>query len=705
MAYPLLRIKKLFLFFCGPLLLLALPCYAQNSQIASLEIKLKQNLPDTTRLRVLRELNLAYTAVDASKKLYYARQGEALAIKLKDEKGQAEAMVNMGVAYGIQGKTDSAINEFKQAYNLSEQNNFEMGMARSLGCLGYVYDRNDNSSESIKCYFKALAIFKKLKYQKGINQCTINIGSIYFDLHQNKLAESYFIQCYNIARAAKDEAGIAYARFVLANCYKEMGRYDEALDFYNQSMETRKKLADSNGVALVYKGLGMMYRYQKKYDEGLAASKTALRMVTALQDRYEQEAVLQDLAELYLAKGDFNNAIASSNESLTIAKSIKAGQGIIGALSNLVKAYKGKGEINAAFKYQSQYVEAVDSTLVQKSLRDVTLVEFDRVRTENVELAKTNQEIISQNSNNQQRITQYSNVIVTITVILVLLILLALIQYRRNLEKQEANRKLQNQKEEINVINQELAALNEEVTTQMEIAHTQNIELERLNEIKIKLFSIISHDIRGPLGTLKALFSIYRDGDLDEIEFGELLVKLEDTIISTGSFLDNLLEWSKGQLDGFVVNAANFDVNRQIESTIQLLSAKIGLKKLNVRNLTQGAVIAYADGNMINLVLSNLLSNSVKFCNPGDEINLNAVTEGDKVLISVQDTGPGISLKDKEKLFNLEFAVSAGTQGEKGSHLGLILCRDMVQQNGGRLWFDSEEDRGTTFWVELPLGK
>src|SRR5471030_661689 len=115
--------------------------------------------------------------------------------------------------------------------------------------------------------------------------------------------------------------------------------------------------------------------------------------------------------------------------------------------------------------------------------------------------------------------------------------------------------------------------------------------------------------------------------------------------------------------------------------------------------------MVYADRNMISLVVRNLLSNSIKFCSPGDEIIFSAKTELDKVLIAIADTGPGITEADRENLFNLEHTLSTGTQNEKGNHLGLILCRDMIVQNNGTIWFETHQDKGTTFWIDLPAGE
>jgi len=180
---------------------------------------------------------------------------------------------------------------------------------------------------------------------------------------------------------------------------------------------------------------------------------------------------------------------------------------------------------------------------------------------------------------------------------------------------------------------------------------------------------------------------------------------MEDSLLSTGTFLDNLLEWSKSQLEGIVVHPVNFDINEAIEENITLFEVKIGLKDLKVSNLSHQPVLVNADRNMINLVVRNLLSNSIKFCNPGDEITFDVQASAEIVTISIADTGPGISEADSEKLFSLEHTVSTGSHGERGNRLGLVLVKDMLEQNNGSIRFETEPGKGTTFWVELPAGK
>ena len=237
---------------------------------------------------------------------------------------------------------------------------------------------------------------------------------------------------------------------------------------------------------------------------------------------------------------------------------------------------------------------------------------------------------------------------------------------------------------------------------QKQLADEKALALEMMNAEKDKLFSIISHDLRSPLSTLQTLFSIYHGGDIGKKELNTLLFKLEDTILTTGAFLDNLLEWSKNQLDGIVIKPVNFNLGDCIAENIHLAATKIDLKKLKVTNEVTTPAIVYADRNMINLVVRNLLSNSIKFCNPGDEIKFSTVQKDNRIIMAISDTGPGINEANIDTLFSLEHTLSAGTHGEKGNNLGLILCRDMVLQNQGSIHFETKQGEGTTFWIDLP---
>ncbi|RZL46255.1 MAG: HAMP domain-containing histidine kinase, partial [Pedobacter sp.] len=353
-----------------------------------------------------------------------------------------------------------------------------------------------------------------------------------------------------------------------------------------------------------------------------------------------------------------------------------------------------KNEYESALSFKNQYIAVNDSLDNSKTTKEVILNDLHRVNTDNKDLEKRNETISA-------KITDYVITISIITALLLLVVILLVLYYKRNTEKKNANNLLQQQKHQVAEVNEELSALNEELKTQMEIISAQNLELEKLNGVKNKFFSIVSHDLRGPIHSLKALFGMYRSGILNEEELGNLLERLEDTVYNTASFLDNLLEWSKSQLGGIVVKPINVSLNEVISHNIKLMESQIKLKSIKVENNVAANLTAFADLNMIHVVIRNLLSNAIKFCSKGDEITFDAKIENNQLICSIKDTGHGISELDKENLFNLTHQPGTGTSGEKGHHIGLILCRDMIMQNNGNLQVESKLGEGTTFYITL----
>ncbi len=658
-------------------------------------------MPDTARLSQLVKLATAYSSVDPEKKFYYANVFKALAQKLNNQELVADSYAQMGISYGIRSKIDSALVYFNMAYKHAKKYGFNITAGRALANIGFAYNRLDDPREAINNYFQALAIYKSVKYDAGANQSYTNIGAIYYDMNETKIARSYFNQALAGYTKSKNDKGIAAALYSVGNCYLATHDDEQAIDHYNRSLAIYQKMGDLNGMGLARMGLGRAYTHQKKYADGLTSLDSALKNMRVLGDKYVEANVLISKADIYNAQGNYDKAIEYGKQALNITYAIKTKRISYDAISKLVMAYKNKGDLKNALHYQTEYVMVKDSMQEEKMLKDVNLIEMKRIRTENAGLEKSNQNISAQNSDYLVKLNKYSTLIIATSVVLASTILFLAILYRRNQRKQATNKLLIKQKEEIAAINNELAMLNEEINAQMELSTAQNIELERLNDIKNKFFSIISHDLRSPLSTLQNLLGIYRDGDIGEQELGELLVRLEDTILTTGAFLDNLLEWSKNQLEGMQVNPVKFDISNSINQNINLFVNTIALKQLKISNLASDGVMAFADMDMINLVLRNLLSNSIKFCNIGDEIIFNAEVKNNRTIVTISDNGPGISAEEGKKLFNLDHTLSTGTQGEKGNHLGLILCKDMISQNKGKIGFESKPGEGTVFWFEL----
>jgi len=684
-------IKKQLLLFCMLMLCIGVMTKAQTSKIDDLVGQWDKNSPDTTQIKILRKLSAAYTSVDPIKKFYYANQYLQLAKKNNIDSSISNAYLDMGIAYAVRSQLDSGLYYFKLGQEIARGSNYLSGIARGHVNIGFILDRQDKKKESVKHYEESLKIYKKLNHKKGINQCIMNLGSIYFDLAEYKTADIYFHQVLeNVKETPNDQAGLANALFSLGNSNRKLGDQQKSLDYFRQSLAIREKIGDLNGIALSNWGIGLVLNNTNKFEQALVHLGVALENNRKTKNVYQEAIVLMSIAHAYLHLKDYKKAEATIKLAQEKAKEANSKTLTVQALENLVKIEAAQKKFDLALKHQADYMAINDSLNNSRTKKEVILSDLKRVNTDNKNLEEHNQKIT-------EKITDYAIVIVMITVLLLVVALLLLLYYKRNSQNKNANMLLQKQK-------QEIAEVNEELKTQMEIVNAQNVELEKLNRVKNKFFSIVSHDLRAPINSLKGLFELYRNGLLNEEELGDLLSRLEDTIYNTASFLDNLLEWSKSQLDGITVNPIQVELHQIVAHNIKLMESQIRAKSIKVQNNVPMHVIAFADMNMTHVVIRNLLSNAIKFCRPNDEVIFEAKLENENIICTISDTGPGISSVDLENLFNLAHTPNTGTAGEKGYHIGLILCQDMIAQNHGSLKVSSKLGEGTTFFITLPVG-
>lgn len=661
------------LFLCG-FLLFVFFADAQENQVNQLLKELKQDSPDTTRLRIYTKLATAYTPIDAEKKFFYANKYRILAEKLGIDTLVVHGYLDMGGSHGMRNQTDSALVYFAKGYAIAKEKNFKSGMARALGNIGYAYDRLDNKEAAIKNILQSLDLYKQLNQNKGITQSYVNLGSLYFDVEQYSLAENYFKLALQKSMESNNKKGITRGYFTLGSTYRQLKQFKISREYFNKSLLLAKEIEDQSEEALARWGLGQVEVIEERYDEALKQFEIALKINRSIKNEYNKGAVLISIAEVYIKKEDYKKAEIYAREVYDDGRKTKYLIVLSKALPLMVEINKKQRHFEKALDYQTELLEVIGNLEYEKITKNLVLVDFDRVRAENSDLVESNTKISAKNTN-------YVKVIFVTSILLILVIALLGLYYKRNQEKKSTNQLLQSQKEEI---------------------ASKNEELEQLNKVKNKFFSIVSHDLRSPIASLKMLFGLYREGQLNESELNELLLKLEDTIYNTAVFLDNLLEWSKSQLDGMTVKPVLFDIKEVVETNIRLLDSPIQAKELTVAILIDQDAIAFADPNMINVAIRNLVSNAVKFCNTGDSIIIETEKKADKIIVCIRDTGPGIAPHELEKLFNLELTITTNNIGEKGHQIGLVLCKDMIEQNNGRVTVESKVGEGTMFFIELP---
>lgn len=236
------------------------------------------------------------------------------------------------------------------------------------------------------------------------------------------------------------------------------------------------------------------------------------------------------------------------------------------------------------------------------------------------------------------------------------------------------------------------------------ILNTNKIELQEANKAKDKLFGIVAHDLRVPINNIKSMLSLYENGDIDEEELKEFLSNLSNRINDTTEMLENLLSWAKSQLSNELTTRAQVNVTTIIANELNKNKKAAFHKGIILENKVTEDFIFWVDSDMISMVLRNLLSNAIKFCKKNDIITITAQKNDNQLLISVKDTGLGISKENLHKLFNNNDSISTfGTNKEKGIGIGLNLCKTFLTKNNGDISVESEENKGSTFTFSLPI--
>jgi two-component system, sensor histidine kinase and response regulator len=262
-----------------------------------------------------------------------------------------------------------------------------------------------------------------------------------------------------------------------------------------------------------------------------------------------------------------------------------------------------------------------------------------------------------------------------------------------------------NKNTELNKKNIEIEEHRKEISQKARLLQRQTSELNDLNKVKDKLFSIISHDLKGPMYALQNLFFNAKRQDLPAEEIKAMIPDVVNDLNFTTSLIENLLQWAKSQMQADFILAQMIDVSKLVNETVQHLHLQAEGKKIRVDTKTDLPVCAWADKNMISLVIRNLLANAIKFTPESGQITVGTYESPSCVEVYVQDSGTGISREVLNKIAGNKFYSSNGTNNENGTGLGLVLCKEFLVKNGGRLMIESEIGKGSTFSFTLPLAK
>ncbi|MFD1188145.1 tetratricopeptide repeat-containing sensor histidine kinase [Pontibacter rugosus] len=577
--------------------------------------------------------------------------------------------------------------------------NDKKGIALAYNNIGVAHDMYGDYSKASNYYFKSLRIREAIGDSAGISASYNNLASIYATQSNFEKSIELYKKSMDIARAMHDTPSVAMALGNLGSVYQQQRNLDKALDYIQRGLELEKNNNDLNGMLISLNNIGLIYSEKGEWEKALTYHNKALKIARESGNTVDEAYSLNAMAEAYMAGKRSDLALPYALENLQLVQKLNSKDEITIAAEQLNHLYLNLDDYKSAHKYltlQNQYEDSVQLDELQHHMGELQLkYEKEKAVQENL-LLKAEAEL-------QQQALQRRNALQMLTVAALLTVCVVAIGFFKGRQRlRRINGLLLQGNADIQRHSDMLTRQKEQLAAQASLLQSQKEELEKLNAVKDRLFSVIAHDLKGPLVSLKGLLQIAAKGSVPEDKMRVFMASLEASQQNSLWLLDNLLLWAKAQMQGLLVRPETLEVQELVSQNLLLLQPQAEQKKVTLSCHLEQELHLHADREMVSLVVRNLISNAIKFCKRGDSIVISGWSESGFTAISVQDTGIGMAPERLEGLFSGSNTSSRGTANEKGSGLGLHLCKYFVEQNGGSIGASSSPGQGSTFTFSLP---
>lgn len=665
---------------------------------------------DSHQLHILNQLAASYQNVKSSKMLALSKKSAWWCQNINYETGLIDALSNLGVAYHARGNVSAAILHYQFALQRAKKINNVLALSKLYVRIGNTYIDKGKYNLAFKQHFAALALTKQLGDSLAIAKSYQNIGLMYLDIGNHANAINYFYKALQLGEQFGDKRFIAYnlqsiaeTRFKEDNdavalqmsqqskklmeeigdtkgigiCLQFMGdlyakelKYEKAITILQQSLHIRQQIGDNKGIGYSLSSLAFVYEQQKNYATAIETYQKALQVKKAINEKTELAQDYTGLSRAYLATQNRKKALENGLTALKIAQDLKQRVKIRDASKALAAVYEEMGNSTAALQHYKVFKLYGDSLMnVQATIKTTQLQsKHEYEKRENLLTIKYEKQHIEQ---------QWIIACILISLLFFIIISLFIFISRRNVNKQK------------------------------NIVEEQAIALMQANKLKDKLFSIISHDLRNPIGNLNVLLKMVINKEITTTELVEILPDLSKNVGSIHETLENLLQWAIIQMQGISGNPQNIDIQKIISSHIDLFSQTAKLKNISLLQKNNALLYVFADENQVKLLLRNMINNAIKFTKNNGSVTILVAEKEEYVEITITDTGVGMSQEQIDDLFkaNKMHTSTYGTNGEKGTGLGLLLCKEMVEKNRGEIQVFSKIGIGSSFVFTLPKAK
>lgn len=559
------------------------------------------------------------------------------------------------------------------ALTLAKKIGYKRGEGTAYEMQGIYYSLENGDPVASERFNRALKIFRNIHYTRGISHTLNHIGSYYELIQQEQQALAFYLKALKSYKGddLPFEMGLDAS---IGLAYVKLKDFTNADDYTNKMFVLAVKSKDTAQIASAYSNLAFINFTLGNHIIALDLVNKAFKLA-----RRSNKVTCKTIVQLNTIAGkvylDLRSYVKARNylvRSLQLAKKINSP-----ALTseNYLNIYR----LDSAVK---GYRDALRYLLLSKNIDDSLASDarnqqlaLYRIKYEAERNMSDNQVLRAEKHNNQIVIDQQRITVFLLAAGLGLIILMVIY----------------------------LQFANKEILNKNSIIKKQNTNLKHINVVKDKLFSVVSHDLRGPLLQMKGLLNLFQTHEVNDQEMKELTPKVQENLDKTLELVDNLLIWSKNQMQGFTVKPSQFDLYQLAQDNLQSFKNQALQKSIGISNDIELKLSVFADREMINIVLRNLISNAVKFTPEAGKIRISSSRTERLITISVDDTGVGVKKEVLERIFSFVNLSTPGTLNEKGSGVGLKLCKDFVELNQGKIWMTKKETGGSVFSFSLPV--
>ncbi len=613
----------------------------------------KVSYADSVKVRMYEQKSIFYQHKKPDSAVYFAEKGLKLSRKLHYLKGEALLLSQYSDINGQYGNLELARKQQREALALFAKLKDEASVTRASASLGLLEGRLGNINGGLNLLRKALESDKKRKDIPAMIQAYTMLGELLEISGNTNAAFDHYRKAeqLNNGYTLNDDYYSLIGR--LGKLYAQKGNHQKSLYYYKKGIS--KSLASGHKkehitflrhTAVAYDSLG-------NRQQALAYHQRSIDKARQFGLREEEARSLMGMASA-LQDQDAGQSIRHLNNALAIAHTIGNKQLISEIYYSLSTLYRQQSNLKEALAALDAHYKLVDS--LQKAnaghriaalQSSYTLSEF-KLRADALEL------------DNLKRIEERDMTGVAAAGILILLIILGLYYYKTK---------------------------------------RLNKKLGEANQIKDKLFSIIGHDLRSPLGGITQMLALMESGELSPEEQIQVIPEMRKQGDSTLEILNDLLKWGEARIKGTSIYPSDFHPVAVIAKNIEVLHKQAEDKEVTIVDFIPPGLTVNGDVNHFDFIIRNLISNAIKFSYPGRTIEITSQAgEAGKITFSVKDQGKGISKEQLKRFQTTNIDTSAGTAGEKGTGIGLMLSREFITANHGKLWVESEEGKGSKFY-------